>query len=166
MPSKYQRQKDFERNTNLIRTFCDEFGVELTELNNGYQLRLEGMLDLYPVRARWHNIKTGERGDWNGYKDLRRIMLEMIDKSSVVGEIPPDPDIKLRPPLQSFLQLPAGQEVLTALTYQPAHKEYPKWKFWRNKEVKYYIAVVTKSSRVYFVDPDAPTTDDITNKET
>lgn len=91
MPSKAVRQKNFERNTNLIEAFCDENQVQFEKLNDGYQIRLEGMLDLYPVRGRWHNIKTGERGDWNGYKDLRRVMLmalEMLDpKRGVVGKV-------------------------------------------------------------------------------
>jgi hypothetical protein len=79
MPSKYQRHKNFERNTRLIEAFCDENKIESEAFNNGYQIRLEGMIDLYPVRARWHNIKTGERGDWNGYKDLRRVMLVALE---------------------------------------------------------------------------------------
>jgi hypothetical protein len=90
MPSKIVKQKNFERNTRLIRAFCDEFEIDLVELNDGYQLRLEDMIDLYPVRARWHNIKTGERGDWNGYKDLRRVMLaalEMVDKQGEIGKV-------------------------------------------------------------------------------
>lgn len=78
MPSKIVRQKNFERNTRLIRAFCEEYKVDLVELNDGYQMRLEDTLDLYPVRARWHNIKTGERGDWNGYKDLKKLMLDIL----------------------------------------------------------------------------------------
>lgn len=79
MPSKIVKQKNFERNNNIIRAFCEEYNIDLVDLNDGYQLRLEDILDLYPVRARWHNIKTGERGDWNGYKDLKQLMLRTLD---------------------------------------------------------------------------------------
>lgn len=79
MPSKIVKQKNFERNTRLIEAFCEENGIDMVKLNDGYQIRLEDLVDLYPVRARWHNIKTGERGDWTGYKDLRRVMLMALE---------------------------------------------------------------------------------------
>lgn len=89
MPSKIVKQKNFERNTRLIEAFCEENGIDMVKLNDGYQIRLEDLVDLYPVRARWHNIKTGERGDWTGYKDLRRVMLmalEMMARPEVAAE--------------------------------------------------------------------------------
>lgn len=98
MPSKAVREKNFERNTNLIEAFCDENQVQFEKLNNGYQIRLEGTLDLYPVRGRWHNIKTGERGDWMGYKDLRRVMLmalEMLARPEPEVVVPPKDTYRL-----------------------------------------------------------------------
>lgn len=87
MPSKIVKQKNFERNTRIIREFCKENNIDLVELNDGYQLRVEDMLDLYPVRGRWHNIKTGERGDWNGYADLRKLMLDVLQMLSPLAQV-------------------------------------------------------------------------------
>ena len=94
MPSKIVRQINYERNKRAIVAFCEEFNIDSVEYNDGYQIRLEEVLDLYPVRGRWHNIKTGERGDWSGYKDLRRVMVEALDvltppvtKKGLVGEV-------------------------------------------------------------------------------
>lgn len=62
-----------------LKRFCDENQINFEKLNSGYQIRLEGMIDVYPVNARWHNLRTGERGDWQGYKDLRRVMLAALE---------------------------------------------------------------------------------------
>lgn len=37
------------------------FGKKVTELTP-YQFRINGIIDLYPVHGRFHNIKTGKRG--------------------------------------------------------------------------------------------------------
>lgn len=84
MPSKIVNQRNFELNTRKIREFCKKYGMDLVELNNGYQMRIEDLVDLYPVRGRWHNIKTGERGDWFGEEDLRKLMLFAIPEMKVV----------------------------------------------------------------------------------
>jgi hypothetical protein len=41
-------------------------GYEVQELTP-YQFRINGLVDLYPIHNRWHNLHTGERG---GAKDL------------------------------------------------------------------------------------------------
>ena len=30
-----------------------------------YQYRINGVLDIYPVNKRWHDIRSGERGNYN-----------------------------------------------------------------------------------------------------
>lgn len=30
-----------------------------------YQMRVDGILDIYPVNRRWHDIKRNERGEYN-----------------------------------------------------------------------------------------------------
>jgi hypothetical protein len=32
-----------------------------------YQYRINGILDIYPVNKRWHDLRSGDRGD---YKEL------------------------------------------------------------------------------------------------
>lgn len=111
MPSKIVKQKNFERNTQKIRAFCKEFGMDLVELNDGYQLRVEDLVDFYPVGARWHNLITGERGDWRGYKDLRRIMLEVLPTSTGFAQVTSDP----------------------STTNEVKIVKKPWWKFWGKK---------------------------------
>lgn len=38
-------------------------GYEIKQLSPTH-FRVEAVLDLYPVRCRWHNIATSRRGDW------------------------------------------------------------------------------------------------------
>lgn len=49
--------------------------VELTP----YQIRINGMLDIYPTGQKWHNIITGERGMYN---DPAEICREQIKKET------------------------------------------------------------------------------------
>jgi hypothetical protein len=30
-----------------------------------YQYRINGVLDIYPVNKRWHDMRTGQRGEYN-----------------------------------------------------------------------------------------------------
>lgn len=41
-------------------------GYEIREFTS-YQFRIEGVLDVYPVNRRWHDIKKNKRG---GYEDI------------------------------------------------------------------------------------------------
>lgn len=38
-----------------------------------YQFRIDDRLDVYPTNARWHDIKTGKRGGFEG-KNLARFV--------------------------------------------------------------------------------------------
>jgi len=64
--------------------------------------------------------------------------------------------VKPRPSLENWIELPKGQKIISAQPYRTLHKEYPKWKFWRNREVKYNIAIITEGNRVYLLEPDVP----------
>jgi hypothetical protein len=44
-------------------------GYEVQELTP-YQFRINGLVDLYPIHNRWHNLQTGERGGGKGFGDL------------------------------------------------------------------------------------------------
>lgn len=62
----------------MVKRFCDKYHFTLVTLNNGYQLRIENVLDVYPVRGRWCWLPTGERGGWDNANDLRAIMLKHL----------------------------------------------------------------------------------------
>lgn len=75
MSSAQRRYYDLQRRTKLVEQFCGTYGFELVRLNNGYQLRIEGVLDAYPVNGWWHWLPDGERGAWNTVENLREVML-------------------------------------------------------------------------------------------
>lgn len=79
MPSKASRHHSLQRNTVIVQDFCHKYDLKLEQLNNGYQLRIEGVLDIYPVRGRWHNLTTHERGSWFTDGDLHNIMLKAVE---------------------------------------------------------------------------------------
>lgn len=45
------------------------------EKKTEYQYRINGLIDLYPIHNRWHNIKTSKRG---GAKSLKQFILNTI----------------------------------------------------------------------------------------
>lgn len=73
------RYKTLPANTKIVESFCTKYQLELKRLNNGYQLRIEDTLDVYPVRARYHILRTGERGGWDTPEELRRLMLKATE---------------------------------------------------------------------------------------
>lgn len=72
------RYANFENNTKRIIDFCNKYNLEITFLNNGYQIRIEGLLDVYPVRQKWCWLSTNERGVWYSPEDLRKLLLEKL----------------------------------------------------------------------------------------
>jgi hypothetical protein len=79
MSSAAARQRHQERRTKVARQFAKAYNFKLTELNNGYQLRIENELDLYPVNGRWCWLPTGERGDFETVMDIHNVMLAETD---------------------------------------------------------------------------------------
>jgi len=77
------KRDNFVRRAPQIVRFCRKYGFDLQDFNNGYQLRIEGVLDVYPVRGRWHWIPTGERGDFDTPQDLRKVLLSKTEDNSM-----------------------------------------------------------------------------------
>lgn len=73
--------------------------------------------------------------------------------------------IRPRPSLQQFVQLPEEQTIVSVQPYREEHIQYPKWKFWRNQKVKYYLAVVTDKGRLYIIDPDSPSVTEVEDEQ-
>jgi hypothetical protein len=58
-------------------------GFTVTMLTE-YQYRINDTIDLYPTRERYHNVITGERGNWG--KPLVEFCQRQIDNSHPVAE--------------------------------------------------------------------------------
>lgn len=84
MSSSATRQYNLQRGTEKVVKFCKRAEFTLVSLNNGYQLRVENLVDFYPVNGRYCILQTGERGMWESINDLRDIMLKAIPGGSVV----------------------------------------------------------------------------------
>jgi hypothetical protein len=129
MSSSQARAEWRERRTEIVAKFCSENGLKIEWLNDNYQLRIDGVLDIYPTNGRYHIIKTGERGDWHLSKhDLSDIytkaVIARIDNTKVPDVLEPNFDF--------------GDEI----TIQPYRQEYPAdwgysqrkwWQFWRKR---------------------------------
>lgn len=76
--SKRWKHYNFVTNTALVVDFCKQYSLKLDFLNDGYQLRIEDVLDVYPVRERWHWLPDGSRGDWASAEDLRKLMFNKL----------------------------------------------------------------------------------------
>lgn len=70
MSSSQARQKWRDKRTAVVEDWARENYLMLEYLNDGYQLRIQSILDIYPTSGRWHILKTGDRGDWNTSKAL------------------------------------------------------------------------------------------------
>ncbi len=40
------------------------YGYRIEPLTE-YQYRIDGVIDIYPVNKRWHDLRSGERGSYN-----------------------------------------------------------------------------------------------------
>lgn len=78
--SKATKAQALNNNGHAIRQFVTEYRLRHEALNNGYQIRVERLVDFYPVNKRYHILDTHERGDWNKPDDLRKIMLKAIPR--------------------------------------------------------------------------------------
>lgn len=75
---KARKAEALSRNTKVIHALANKYDLDVKHLNSGYQLRVEGLMDIYPVGQRWHWLPTNERGDWMDGKHLRSIMLRKL----------------------------------------------------------------------------------------
>lgn len=78
MSSPAARERYFYRRTNAIEKFCNQYGFSFVKLNRGYQVRIENVVDVYPVNGKWHWLQSGERGEWDNGNDLRRLLLDKL----------------------------------------------------------------------------------------
>lgn len=78
MSSSEAREYWRGKRTKIITDFCAKYGMSVNPLNNGYQLRIENLVDIYPTNGRYCILQSGERGGWHNYNDLKELMLRVI----------------------------------------------------------------------------------------
>lgn len=147
MPNSATRHKWFVLNSKIVKAFCEHHDLKYQVLNSGYQIRIEELVDIYPVRRRWHNIRTGERGEWEGEEDLRKIMLLAIPPVQVVevdnGELTyPETDGVISP-FGDPKEVDVAEQTLTLGGDPRMWYKKPKWWQWRLKR-KYRRILKTK----------------------
>lgn len=66
-----------KENIPTIQDFCEDAGLTF-KFVNGYEwhIRIENVLDVFPTRKRYHNLKTDARGSFEDYDELGRIFLD------------------------------------------------------------------------------------------
>lgn len=78
---QYKSEQRQRRQTRLpVRQLEIESLSELgyaVEKKTEFQYRINGVVDLYPIHNRWHNIKTNKRG---GAKNLKQFIIDTIKK--------------------------------------------------------------------------------------
>lgn len=69
------------KNIPTIKAFCEDLGLKYWYVN-GYEwhIRIEGIMDVYPTRKRYHLIKTDARGSFIDYEELGRIFTEHMEE--------------------------------------------------------------------------------------
>ena len=85
MASSQARSEWRERRTKIIMDYAKKYDLHVVPLNDGYQLRIDNIIDIYPTNGRYHVIFTGERGDWHlSTGDLRKIIEKARKDSGIV----------------------------------------------------------------------------------
>lgn len=73
---KDHRQAQQKRRAERLPIRQDEIesieGYEVKKLTD-YQYRINGIFDLYPIHKRFHNIKTGKRGNYKSVIEILKI---------------------------------------------------------------------------------------------
>lgn len=72
-----------KKNLPEIVAFCDDLGLTY-EYVNGYEwhIRIEGIMDVFPTRKKYHLIKTNERGEFTDYEELGSISEKYVTRQN------------------------------------------------------------------------------------
>ena len=98
MSSVAARERYLHKRTAIINKFCKAYDFSVNPLNRGYQLRVENLVDFYPVNGRYCILQSGERGDWNTARDMREIMLSALPGKKDIVMLPADDVYRLSLP--------------------------------------------------------------------
>lgn len=76
LAQKERRKARLPKNTDEILALRD-IGYKV-EQKTDFHFRINGILDLFPIHKRWHNIKTNKRGNWS--KPLIAVVILQTEK--------------------------------------------------------------------------------------
>lgn len=126
MSKQAWRYQAFADNTRLIEAFCKENHLTIQYLNNGYQLRINGVIDLYPVRMKYHYLKTGQRGEFESIEDIDMSIFDnvVIVRNGVMS-VPPKDGVKVVRVREPW----ADDEPHVIVSLKPRRW----WQIWRKK---------------------------------
>lgn len=71
-----QNRLSRRENTPEVINFCEDNGFSYKWIDGDWQLRIEGVMDVYPGKKRYAWLAKNEWGYYRDYDDLGRIMLE------------------------------------------------------------------------------------------
>jgi len=122
------RYEAFETNTRLIEEFCAKHNLTIEYLNNGYQLRINGAIDIYPVRMKYHYLKNGQRGEFDSIEDLDMSIFDhSVTVRNGVMSVPPKDGVKV-----VRVREPWGDDEPHVII--PWGKQPKKWwQFWKKR---------------------------------
>ena len=69
-PTNRQKQKINTKNTMDSLEKLKKSGIMVISLNDTYQYRISGVLDIFPVNSRYHHIKLNKRDSFVCLEDL------------------------------------------------------------------------------------------------
>ena len=124
MSKQAWRYEAFATNTRLIEEFCAKHNLTIEYLNDGYQLRINGAIDIYPVRQKWHYLKTNQRGVYEKIEDLDLTIFYNYRNGKGEYEMPGPAARKLA----VREDWPADQPTVTIKWGKPTKKW---WQFWK-----------------------------------
>lgn len=71
---KERRERDRNSNKCKLQDLCEEKGYTMKFLND-YQVRINGVLDIYVTTGRYHHIRKNKRGDINNLEeDVQKLL--------------------------------------------------------------------------------------------
>lgn len=75
------RDKWWHINTDFIESWCYNHDTLCVQMQD--QVRVGGMIDVWPQWLKWHNLDTGERGQCANLEELEEMFLKEGNKDGV-----------------------------------------------------------------------------------
>ena len=49
-------------------------GFSVLDKNGGYQFRINGYIDLFPIHQRYHDLRNNKRGSYRNIDDIKKLL--------------------------------------------------------------------------------------------
>lgn len=122
MSSPEARERWRGKRTQQVKQFCDKHDMTFNPMNNGYQLRVENLVDFYPTNGRYCILQSGERGDFETINDMKTIMLKALPS-------PKHLEMYDKPPANPFGEpvYVSGVKTMTEAEYNKPLQRLRRW---------------------------------------